>query len=94
MRSRYSAYVLRLEPYLLSSWHVSTRPPQLDLAGDPTRWLGLSVRDHSEDRSAGTAEVEFIARYRLGGGRAGRLHERSRFVLEQGRWFYLDGRQL
>jgi len=31
-----------------------------------------------------------VARYRIGGGKAGRLHERSRFVREDGRWYYLD----
>ena len=47
MRSRYSAYVLGLEPYLLATWHASTRPPSLDLAADTaTRWLGLEVRNH------------------------------------------------
>ena len=36
------------------------------------------------------AEVEFVARYRVN-GRAGRLHERSRFVREANRWYYVDG---
>ena len=36
------------------------------------------------------AEVEFVARSKLG-GRAHRMHENSRFVREAGRWFYLDG---
>jgi SEC-C motif domain protein len=36
------------------------------------------------------ATVEFVARYKIG-GRAHRLHEISRFVREQGRWFYVDG---
>ena len=40
MRSRYSAYVLRLAPYLLATWHASTRPATLDLADDATRWTG------------------------------------------------------
>jgi SEC-C motif-containing protein len=35
--------------------------------------------------------VEFIARRRDASGRAIRLHERSRFVREQGRWYYVDG---
>ena len=35
--------------------------------------------------------VEFIARFRHGGGSAQRLHETSRFVREQGRWYYVDG---
>jgi SEC-C motif domain protein len=91
MRSRYSAYVLMLEEYLLATWHASTRPQRLDLAAQqpPPRWLGLSVKsEHSEgDR----AEVEFVARVRRGGGSAQRLHERSRFVREDGRWWYVDG---
>jgi SEC-C motif-containing protein len=91
MRSRYSAYVLGLEDYLLASWHAGTRPQRLDLAAQqpPPHWLGLSVKHH---RSEGNhAEVEFVARLRHGGGRAQRLHERSRFVRENGRWFYVDG---
>ena len=44
MRSRYSAYVLGLESYLLTTWHPSTRPAALNLAEDAgTRWLGLEV---------------------------------------------------
>jgi SEC-C motif-containing protein len=31
MRSRYSAYVLGLEDYLLATWHADTRPAALDL---------------------------------------------------------------
>ncbi|MBS0554808.1 MAG: hypothetical protein JSS47_20145, partial [Proteobacteria bacterium] len=33
---------------------------------------------------------EFVARFRVG-GRAQRLHETSRFVREDGRWYYVDG---
>lgn len=91
MRSRYSAYVLRLEDYLLASWHPDTRPAHLDLAGQhpaPT-WLGLSVKRHQSEGDH--AIVEFVARMRYGGGSAQRLHEVSRFVREDGRWFYLDG---
>lgn len=88
MRSRYTAYVLGLRDYLLRSWHVSTRPASLEL--DPaTRWLGLTVKRHARDGE--TAEVEFVARSRVGGGSAQRLHERSRFVREGGHWYYLDG---
>jgi len=89
MRSRYSAYVLRLEAYLLATWHPDTRPATLDLAADDAKWLGLEVRRHVQE-SADRATVEFVARYKIG-GRAHRLHEISRFVREQGRWFYLDG---
>lgn len=90
MRSRYSAYVLRREDYLLASWHASTRPPELGLAREaPPKWLGLEVRRH-ERQDGDHAVVEFVARYKVG-GRAHRLHETSRFVREDGRWFYVDG---
>ncbi|MEP6880347.1 MAG: YchJ family metal-binding protein [Dokdonella sp.] len=89
MCSRYCAYVLTLSGYLISTWHSATRPATLDLADQPT-WLGLSVKSF-RTIDENHAEVEFIARFRVGGGRASRLHERSRFVREEGRWFYVDG---
>ena len=91
MRSRYSAFVLRLEVYLATTWHASTRPKDIQLLmQDPSpKWLGLEVRacTTSED----SATIEFVARYRSGGGSATRLHETSRFVREGGRWYYVDG---
>jgi SEC-C motif-containing protein len=88
MRSRYSAFVLKNEPYLLASWHSSTRPSSVEFIAEQ-KWLGLKVVGASTDGDR--AEVEFIARFRVGGMSAQRLHERSRFVREDGRWFYLDG---
>lgn len=92
MRSRYCAYVRGLDDYLRESWHPSTRPATL--ASNPGElaptWLGLAIksqRSHDENH----ATVEFVARYRVGGGSAARLHEISRFVRENGRWYYLDG---
>ena len=89
MRSRYSAFTLCNEAYLLATWHRSTRPASV--AFDPQqKWLGLKIVD-ARVTGGNTAEVEFIARYRVGGGSAARHHERSRFVLEGERWFYVDG---
>ena len=91
MRSRYSAYVLGDSAYVLASWHSDTRPGELDLGdASATRWLGLDVKKHVPV-DADHAAVEFVARYRVGGGSAVRLHEVSRFVREDGRWYYLDG---
>lgn len=90
MRSRYTAYTLLREDYLLGTWHPSTRPAALSLAEDvATKWLGLEVKRH-EQQDADHAIVEFVARYKVN-GRAHRLHEVSRFVRENGRWFYVDG---
>ncbi len=89
MRSRYSAFVAGLADYLLATWHPSTRPPALapDEAG--LKWLGLEVKRHTIV-DADHATVEFVARSKLG-GRAHRLHELSRFVREDGHWYYVDG---
>jgi SEC-C motif domain protein len=93
MRSRYSAYVRQLEAYLLATWHASTRPspPLLDQKEkhENPRWLGLEIKRH-EMTGTDSAIVEFVARHKIG-GRAHRLHEISRFVREDGLWFYVDG---
>ena len=88
MRSRYSAFVRGRRDYLLATWHASTRPLQLELDG-AAKWLGLEIRSHRV-LDADHAEVEFVARWREA-GHAVRLHERSRFVREAGRWYYVDG---
>jgi SEC-C motif-containing protein len=90
MRSRYTAYVLEDEAYLLATWLPDTRPEVLNLKADsPDRWLGLSVkRQHQLDDN--NATVEFVARYKIN-GRAHRLHEVSRFERLDGRWYYRDG---
>lgn len=88
MRSRYSAYVRRDADYLRASWHPSTRPAELAL-DTQTTWLGLTVQ-RVLATGADTAEVAFLARYRIGGGSAVRMTEHSRFVREDGRWYYLD----
>ncbi|NMG63711.1 hypothetical protein GPA19_01930 [Azoarcus indigens] len=93
MRSRYTAYAQRNADYLLATWHATTRPVTLDLDDSaPAKWIGLRILRH-RDTAPNRAEVEFLARYRVG-GRAHRLHENSRFVREDERWFYVDGDML
>ena len=93
MRSRYSAYARRDAAYLLRTWHSSTRPAVLELEQDAgLRWLGLKILNCSAG-GAGDEEgtVEFVARYKVA-GKAGRMHEISRFAREEGAWRYLDGK--
>jgi SEC-C motif-containing protein len=92
MRSRYSAFVLQRADYLLATWHTSQRPAAIEF--DPrVKWLGLEVRRHRV-LDATHAEVEFVARQKSPGSPALRLRERSRFLYEDGRWYYLLGDQL
>ncbi len=88
MRSRYTAYVLGHADYVLATWHERTRPATLEL--DPAaKWLGLEVKQRLQTGD-NQAEVSFVARFRLA-GRAVRLTEHSRFVRENGLWYYVDG---
>ncbi len=85
MRSRYSAFVLRDVAYLLASWHPSTRPKKLTLDPD-TRWVGLEVLSASGGVFDTAGIVEFRATHQVGV-----QTERSHFVREGGRWYYVDG---
>jgi SEC-C motif-containing protein len=88
MRSRYSAFVLKQGAYLQQTWSSAQRPAELSFEPD-VKWLSLDVRS-ARLTGAAQAEVEFVARSRLSGIPT-RLHELSRFVKDQGRWFYVDG---
>lgn len=92
MRSRYTAYVLGNEPYLLASWHESTRPTVLNLAAETgTKWIGLKIVKTQKGLAKDIeGSVEFIARYKVN-GKAYKLHEVSQFVKEAGYWYYLGG---
>ncbi|OMB97595.1 YchJ family protein [Mycobacterium colombiense] len=89
MRSRYSAFAYGDVDYLFRTWHPRTRPA--DVTVDPgITWTGLQVIDTlAGGPGDDSGEVEFTARYESA-GRAGSLHERSRFERRAGRWFYLD----
>lgn len=90
MRSRFTAFAVGDPDYLLRTWYPQTRPATLDL-DEETQWYRLDVLDISAggpfDEVGG---VTFVAFYRNDSGRH-RMGERSRFVREQGDWFYLDG---
>lgn len=95
MRSRYSAYCRGRLDYVHETWHPRTRDSggltQTD--GPRPQWIGLQILAvRAGAPTDGAGEVEFIARYKIG-GRALRLHEISRFVRLGGRWVYEGGRR-
>ena len=90
MRSRFEAFRTGDAAWLLASWHPSTRPAEIDLSGNPT-WRGLQIVETVEGGTADdTGIVEFRATYLRPGGGVDSQHERSRFVREDGRWYYVD----
>lgn len=90
MRSRYTAYVTHNVEYLLNSWHPSTRPAHFDPSSIPD-WHDLRiVRTEAGLENDRQGIVEFIATA-LSQRNAFTLHEVSRFIKEEGQWFYVDG---
>ncbi|MCM0035203.1 MAG: YchJ family metal-binding protein [Burkholderiaceae bacterium] len=90
MRSRYSAFVLERERYLLDTWSPATRPSSIDFESQ-TKWLGLEIKSkRMVDLNHGY--VEFVARYRLN-GKATRLHENSFFMRDENRWLYVNAQE-
>lgn len=90
MRSRYSAYCIGNENYLTKTWHSSTRPKQFDLGKNSLiKWIDLKIISAPPPKGA-EGSVEFIARFKEN-GKANKLHECSRFKLEDDKWFYIDG---
>ena len=87
MRSRFTAFVLKLEDYLCASWHTSSRPSALNLDDSPN-WVALRILDSRE--AGDTGQVHFKAIYRLASG-WGYLQENSEFIRQDGRWYYLQG---
>ena len=87
MRSRYSAFAVHDEAYLLRTWIARARPKRIDFDPD-LRWIRLEVLDTAGGQLLDTeGAVEFDAHY-VEGERRAVLHERSLFVREQGRWVY------
>ena len=91
MRSRYTAYTLSLEPYLLTTWHPETRPTSLNLTENDRHilWLGLQIKA-TEQLNDTEATVTFVARFKDNAqqGKAERMLEKSHFIRLNGQWFY------
>lgn len=94
MRSRYTAHVLGDAAHLARTCcpYVTADTLEAATALDPDiRWLDLRIlRTEGGGDADDEGMVEFIARFKRN-GRAGRLHEASRFRRADGGWCYLDG---
>jgi SEC-C motif domain protein len=90
MRSRYSAYAIQNSDYLLATTHISERKNYskieiLDWATS-NNWQKLEIISFSE------TTVEFKAYYLDSNKKLNTHHEFSNFKLENGFWFYVDGK--
>lgn len=91
MRSRYTAFTLANNQYLMESWAQETRPKEIHTEDDTIQWITLEVKN-CEDGNRGDERgfVTFTASF-LSSGHLCQLHEKSSFIQDKGRWYYLDG---
>jgi SEC-C motif-containing protein len=89
MKSRYSAYVSRETSYIIKTTHWQNPQynenkkawkKELDQFCKSTTFTKLEIQDHTYDTVTFKAYTE-----------QGVLHERSKFVLVDAKWYYLDG---
>lgn len=94
MRSRYTAFVLHNAGYLVSSWHPTRRyqtlESELSEGFASTEWLGLTIFEEAQGKDDTEAYVSFVARFEEK-GHFKAIIERSRFLKENERWYYVDG---
>ncbi len=92
MRSRFTAFALMEERYLLETWTEEARPERIFEAGSPAlKWFALEVLRSSASADGRRGTVDYVARARSPRG-AVVLAEHARFVRgEDGRWRYEGG---
>ena len=94
MRSRYTAYTLSDMNYIASTMkEPASNNFDFDESIDwcqHTTWRGLDVRHAAQSNNTGT--VEFIAHFTYN-RHEDSLHEISEFRLDDGKWYYIDGKQ-
>lgn len=90
MRSRYSAFVLADGEYLYETTHFSKRKgnskESYTKSARNTKWIKLEIVSAEFDK------VEFKAFYLNNKFQTQVLHEKSNFKLEDGKWYYVDGK--
>ena len=94
MRSRYTAYTQANIEYIQKTMRgpvlLNFNATQAQSWAERVTWLGLTVVE-ARMESPTQGFVEFIARF-LEERKIQSIHERSTFLLEDGMWFYTQGK--
>ncbi|MBG5918446.1 YchJ family protein [Providencia stuartii] len=96
MRSRYSAYVTHNADYLIATWHPDCQAEQwreeLQQSFSQTKWISLRVISSSYAKNSDEGYVEFSTCFiDEKADHKQLIHERSRFLRIDKRWYYIDG---
>jgi len=95
MRSRFSAYALGgYGEYLLSTWFPATAAglSANELSQKVLYWKSLEVIDKSQQGEKGVVEFKaYFSKQEDEGGELEFMHEKSNFIRNRGRWYYVGG---
>ncbi len=92
MRSRFTAYAMHNDGYLLQSWDTATRPVNIDFSKETSEWTCLEIVATKKGQAKDTKGVVEFKAYFTQAGEEQVLSEVSRFIKKQGQWLYLDGK--
>ncbi len=94
MRSRYTAYTQANMDYLEQTTQPSMRTrydfDDLKKWAQDSEWLGLKIYEESHEEDSG--RVCFTARYRQQSSIFNHSED-SQFILEEGRWYFVHGKE-
>lgn len=98
MRSRYSAYVKNNIDYIVATHHERDRDElqveEIKAWAENSTWLGLTIVSTDKGQESDSeGEVEFIAHFDIGGSKQAH-HELSEFKKVDGKWYFVDGKQV
>lgn len=92
LRTRFVAYKLGFYDYVLRSWHPDYRPkikPQI-IAKEGKGIVYTKLEAGLPQVQGEQGFIEYNALFRAQNG-FGKLHEKARFLMHDGVWFYADG---
>lgn len=97
MRSRYSAYATASVSYILRTTHVTTRKlydlEVIENWAKTSKWLRLQIISTKKGKPEDTEGfVEFKATYQTPDNKMVLHHEHSKFLKENGEWFFVEGK--
>lgn len=91
MRARFTAYARRNVDFLESTWVKEKCPEKIDFSKENAAWIRLEIIQIKKGKLKDQKGLVEFKAYFLTDGEEFALHEISRFIKQNGRWFYLDG---
>ena len=93
MRSRYTAFTFANGDYLMESHHVTTRPitekEEIVAWAKSVEWVELKVRSTSKGLEKDDYGTVLFEAFFKENGKLKSIKEHSKFVKENGSWYYL-----